>query len=289
MKEAQKPARPGSARIVSLKREIATIDGEVAKYKGETPTAEAAHQGGADPAGRTRTARKVDPARVLPAFERARAAFRQQPDTERLAAVQTQCGNLLDAMAGHAGTKDKVRGIDCDPRPAAEAAARLFALNSGRVAFKAGCAGGNKLPQDAGHRRVAGLRPQMPAGLGPRPSKESTDLGARMQAIEMNRDDKAHRFVVTWNAVLDGNRLAYLALALAIGVDSLIFMAGLFGAATVRSPLSDVPSPQPRSAEQLQAVIDTALLPDIYENAKRAQRDAPDDTLRRVHAERQPA
>ena len=37
-------------------------------------------------------------------------------------------------------------------------------------------------------------------------------VGARLSSIDMNRDDKAHRFVVTWNAFLDGNRLAYLAL-----------------------------------------------------------------------------
>ena len=91
---------------------------------------------------------------------------------------------------------------------------------------------------------------------------------ARLAAIEMNRDDRAHRFVVTWNAFLDGNRLAYLALILAIGVDSLVFMSGLFGAQALRSPLSDVPSPKARSAEQLQAVIDTALLPHTYENAR---------------------
>ncbi len=57
----------------------------------------------------------------------------------------------------------------------------------------------------------------------------------------MNRDDKAHRFVVSLNAFQDGNRLAYLALAIAIGIDSLIFMTGLFGANAVRSPLADVP------------------------------------------------
>src|SRR6185295_5211840 len=99
-------------------------------------------------------------------------------------------------------------------------------------------------------------------------SKDSAEAGARLAAIEMNRDDKAHRFVVTWNAFLDGNRLAYLALILAIGVDSLVFMSGLFGAQALRSPLSDVPSPKARSAEQLQAVIDTALLPHTYENAR---------------------
>ena len=84
----------------------------------------------------------------------------------------------------------------------------------------------------------------------------------------MNRDDKAHRFVVTWNAFLDGNRLAYLALVLAIGVDALVFMAGLFGAAAVKSPLSDVPSPKARSAEQLEAIVRNALGEERLENAE---------------------
>ena len=87
----------------------------------------------------------------------------------------------------------------------------------------------------------------------------------------MNRDDKAHRFVVTWNAFLDGNRLAYLALILAIGVDSLVFMSGLFGANALRSPLSDVPSPKARSAHQLEAIIEAALLPDTFNKARLAR------------------
>ena len=87
----------------------------------------------------------------------------------------------------------------------------------------------------------------------------------------MNRDDKAHRFVVTWNAFLDGNRLAYLSLILAIGVDSLVFMSGLFGANALRSPLSDVPSPKARSAHQLEAIIEAALLPDTFNKARLAR------------------
>ena len=266
LREAQRQRDQASARIVSLKREIATINGDVAKYKGETQTAaqriKAAESSEGDAEGT-----KIDPARVLPAFERARSAFRQQPDTERLAGLQTQCGNLLNAMLSTPAAKDRVRAIDCDPKNAAEAAARLFALNAGLVAFQATCAGGSKLPQDATTDALLGFGRNclQDSGLV---SQESTDLGARLQAIDMNRDDKAHRFVVTWNAFLDGNRLAYLALVLAIGVDALVFMAGLFGAASVKSPLSDVPSFKARSAEQLQAVIDTALLPHTYENAQ---------------------
>jgi hypothetical protein len=98
-------------------------------------------------------------------------------------------------------------------------------------------------------------------------SKDSADVGARLSGIDMNRDDKAplRRHL---NAFLDGNRLAYLSLTLAIGVDLLVFMSGLFGAQALRSPLSDVPSPKARSAHQLEAIIEAALLPDIFKNAR---------------------
>ena len=266
LKEAQKQRDRVSARIVGLKREIATINGEVAKYKGETQAAEhrikAVAAADADGEGG-----KVDPARALPAFERARMAFRQQPDVEKLATVQAQCSSLLGAMLGTPAAKERVRSIDCDPKQAADAAGRLFALNAGSVLFQAKCAGGARLPQNASTDELLGLGRQclQDSGLV---GKQAEAIGARLQAIDMNRDDKAHRFVVTWNAFLDGNRLAYLALVLAIGVDALVFMAGLFGAAAVKSPLSDVPSPKARSAEQLEAVIDAALLPNSYENSR---------------------
>ena len=102
------------------------------------------------------------------------------------------------------------------------------------------------------------------------PSADTEALRARINRAELNRDDKAHRFVVTLNAFEDGNTLAYLALAIAIGLDSLIFMAGLFGANAVRSPLSDVPTFKARSAQQLEAIIDTALLPHRLETARLA-------------------
>src|SRR5262249_51847673 len=58
---------------------------------------------------------------------------------------------------------------------------------------------------------------------------------------------------------------------LAIGVDALVFMSGLFGAQALRSPLSDVPGPKARSAHQLQAIIEAALLPDPFNKARMAR------------------
>jgi hypothetical protein len=264
--EARRRRDLASARIVGLKRELATVAGEVAKYTGAIRTAELrvetaqAADGAADAA-------RIDPDRALSAFESARAAFRRQPDAERLAALQTHCASLAGALSAAPATGEKTRGIDCDPASAAEAAARVFALNVGLLAFHAGCAGGSRLPQAAGTDELLafGRKCLQDSGLA---SQDTADLGARLQAIEMNRDDKAHRFVVTWNAVLDGNRLAYLALALAIGVDGLVFVAGLFGAAAARSPLSDLPSPKARSAEQLEAIVTAALGEDRLGNSE---------------------
>ncbi len=45
-------------------------------------------------------------------------------------------------------------------------------------------------------------------------------------------------------------------------------MSGLFGANAVRSPLSDVPSSKARTAEQLEGIIENALLPDTFETAR---------------------
>jgi hypothetical protein len=268
-KDAQKRLVAVETRISQIERELSTVDGDLAKLKGEADTAQQRIKS-TEAAGNEDEGSKLDPARVLPAFERARAAFRQQPDTERLAGLQQQCTNLLNAMSSTQATKDKVRAIDCDPKQAAEASARVFALNAGLVAFHNNCAGGDKLARNQTTDALLGFGRKclQDSGLI---SKDSQQIGARLSSIDMNRDDKAHRFVVTWNAFLDGNRLAYLSLILAIGVDGLVFMSGLFGANALRSPLSDVPSPKARSAHQLEAIIEAALLPDTFNKARLAR------------------
>ena len=270
-KDAQKRLNTVESRLAQIERELSTIDGDLAKMKGEAETAEQRIKATLISSSEEDGA-KLDPARVLPAFERARAGFRQQPDTDHLAALQQQCTNLLGAMSSTQATKERVRAIDCDPKQAAEAAGRVFALNAGLMAFQSNCAGGERLAKLTTTDALLGFGRKclQDSGLI---SKDSADIGARLSGIDMNRDDKAHRFVVTWNAFLDGNRLAYLALILAIGVDALVFMSGLFGAQALRSPLSDVPSLKARSAHQLESIIEASLLPDRF-NKARAAREA---------------
>ena len=143
-KDAYRRLNGVDTRLTQVERELSGIDGDLAKFKGEAETAEQRIKATLA-AGSGEEDGKLDPARVLPAFERARASFRQQPTTERLAALQQQCSNLVGAMASTEATKGKLRGIDCDPKQAAEAAGRVFALNAGIAAFQARCAGGDKL------------------------------------------------------------------------------------------------------------------------------------------------
>ncbi len=268
VKDAQKRLDETNQRIDLLKRELAEIDGGLAKLKGEAETAQQ-RIAAATVANSGDDLPKVDPARVLPAFESARIAFRQKPDVETLKVVQEQCTQLLNAMTSTPATKDRVAGLTCDPKSAQGSAGVLFALNAGAALFAANCVGGDKLAANTTTDALFRFARRCLADSG-LPSRETDTLRQRINFVELNRDDKAHRFVVTWNAFQDGNRLAYLALAIAIAIDGLIFMSGLFGANAVRSPLSDVPSYKARSAQQLEAIVENALLPDTFENARLA-------------------
>ncbi|MEZ5815825.1 MAG: hypothetical protein R3D44_01930 [Hyphomicrobiaceae bacterium] len=259
VRDAAKRMADVDTRIAQIGRELAEVDAELGKLKGEAETAaQRIAVSEQAKAGDGRDAPKTDPARVRVAFERALTDFRQEPTVERLNVLSTQCTQLLDALVSTPATKDRVRSIDCDPKQANEASAHVFALNSGLVAFAQNCTGGDKLPESGGTDALLsfGRKCLQDSGL---PSRDSAEMAAKISAIDLNRDDKAHRFVVTWNAFVDGNRLAYLALAIAIAIDSLVFMSGLFGANAVRSPLTDLHGRNDLTADQLEHAIDSTL------------------------------
>ncbi len=254
--------------LTNSESELARTDGEIAKLKGRAETAE-----------RMISARAKS-VREMPAFDattgvqqlsEAREAFRREPTAERLTSLQTVCGALAGALRdqGDPTTRQSANQVDCDPGAASEAAARVFALNVGVQNLRQNCVGGDKLPVGGGADALFSFarRCVQDARLS---SADTANLRQTINNIELNRDDKAHRFVVTTNAFQDGNKLAYLALAIAIAIDTLVFMSGLFGANAVRSPLSDVPSHKGRSARQLEDIVENALLPDKFENARLA-------------------
>jgi hypothetical protein len=266
VRDATRRLNTVDTRIAQIERELAATDGDIAKLRGEAQTAESRIKV-AEESKTGEEGPKVDPARVRLAFETARMDFRQDPTADRLGHVQRLCAQLYGALAATPATRDRVRGIDCDPKTASEAAARVFALNDGIMSFGKQCQGGDKLTPLKTADSLFDFARKCLADSG-LPSADTDTMRSKINFIELNRDDKAHRFIVTWNAFQDGNRLAYLALAIAITIDGLVFMSGLFGANAVRSPLSDVPSTKARSGRQLEAIIDTALIPHKFETAR---------------------
>ncbi len=257
----------GIARGISTaKAELAQIDGSLANLKGEADTA-AQMIAMAQATGKADVADRLDPSALAAGLERDRQLFRQKPEQKSLSALQNDCLVLQGVSLKVASLHDAAAAIDCDPKQASEAAGRVFALNAGVENFAAACAGGDKLAdkKTTDELLAFGRKCLQDSGL---PSKDTAEIAGKLSAIDLSRDDKAHRFVVTLNAFQDGNRLAYLALAIAIAIDSLVFMSGLFGANAVRSPLSDVPSLKARSASQLEGIIENSLLPDTYETAR---------------------
>ncbi len=265
LREYEKRLSDARDRIARSEAELSTAQGQLATLEGRAKTADQLIQ----LAEKTQTKDEpaFDPTDGLRQLERARIGFRQEPTQAGLANIQRLCTTLLGAMAEVPTLKAKSAEFDCDPGTANEAAARVFALNAGLAVLAARCVGGDKLPQSGGADAlfVFARGCVQDAGL---PSRDTDVLRSRINYLELNRDDKAHRFVVTTNAFGDGNKLAYLALAIAIAIDTLVFMSGLFGANAVRSPLSDVPSHKGRTAKQLEAIIDTALQPHPYETAR---------------------
>lgn len=264
-KDAQKRLAATESRLAAIDRELANIDGDLAKLKGEAETAEQRISLAEDSASGD-VGQRLDPSRLVPSFERAIAEFREKPSSEQLASVQGLCGEIFSALQATPETKDQVTSLSCDPKRTSDAAASLFALQGGIKTFAAQCSGGDKLVANTSTDALFSFarRCLQDSGL---PSADTDALRNKINQVELARDDKAHRFVVTWNAFNDGNRLAYLALSIAIAIDSLIFMSGLFGANAVRSPLSDVPTFKSRSAAQLEATINAALGPHPHETA----------------------
>jgi len=265
MKDAQKRLAAVETRLTAIDTELATLDGDLAKYKGEADTAKQ-RIALSDDASKGDDGPKIDPSKILPEFERAKSEFRAAPDASRLAGVQRFCNDIHGALAATPETKPLLSGIDCDPKAVSDAASGLFALQSGSKIFQDTCVGGDKLVENKSTDDLFAFARRCLSDSA-LPSNDTAELRAKINHIELSRDDKAHRFVVTLNAFQDGNRLAYLALAIAIGLDGLIFMSGLFGANAVRSPLSDIPSFKSRSGAQLEATINAALGAHPYETA----------------------
>lgn len=202
----------------------------------------------------------IDTTGGLKALERELARFRQRPTQATLANVQKICGELTRTLNDIPELNAQTRRFDCETGSIDELAGRIFSFNSDLRRFQTQCGKDAKMPSDNTDALLEfGRKCILASGL---PGGDTQSYRLSLNRIALNRDDKAHRFVVTWNAFADGNRLATLALTIAIAIDGLVFMSGLFGANAIVSPLAESPRARNRPVSQLHEIVDNALLPD---------------------------
>ena len=198
-----------------------------------------------------------------------RASFEQDPTRGGLVELQSACSRLVGIMSESALFSEKMSGYRCEPGPVHEAGVQLYALNEGVASLANHCDDAKTANIDGGidsqlaYARNCLQRAHLSA-------VDASRFRSELNSVERTRDDVAHRFVVSANALFDGHNLAYLALAIAIAIDSLVFMSGLFGANAARSAEHNVPDRDPRVDRYAAETIRGALLPDVFENAAHA-------------------
>lgn len=160
----------------------------------------------------------------------ARASFQRNASTDALVMLKQACAaSRLSISSALPQLLPEQPKIDCEigrlqgPLGVvmqSREAADVFAANCGKSVKLSGSSTSELLSLGRQCLQLAALD-----------ATETAELGSQINRIALRRDDTAHRFVVTTNAFLDGNQLAYLALAIAFAIDALVFVSGLVGAA----------------------------------------------------------
>lgn len=188
------------------------------------------------------------------------------PTRDRLNDLETQCRTGLGTLSRVPGLDRDAAALSCGSERVHQVASPLYALNDGRARLAGQCDGGKRLPvtaqmetQLAFARRCLQDANLIGTGAG--------RIHSAINALERNRDDKSHRFIVSLNAFGDGSKLAYLALAIAVIIDALVFICGVLGAKSASSPLDAIPNTFKRTTRDLESLVENALAPDVARNA----------------------
>ena len=188
-----------------------------------------------------------DSSRDLSAFARVNALeremdiFRQAPNKTNFSNLQKSCLTLQGALSEIAQLRSKLTGISCESGSGTNKLANsIFDLREGLAAVVTACGGKQMASQKTIDQQLS--HGQKCLSLSRLSNKDTSDYRDILHRVDLNRDDKAHNFVVTLNALEDGNWLALLALGLAIAIDSLVFISGLIGAKTAAYEFTGNPS-----------------------------------------------
>lgn len=196
------------------------------------------------------------------------AQFTTEPDEKHLEILGQACARLRDRVDQVMHNPPDPAALACNDGGVAALARAVFAVREIAGRYAASC-GAGKRPAVVGTEDVLRFADTC-ISLAALPAAEAGALRERLRTAELRRDDRAHRLIVSWNAFSDLNPLAALALAIAVGIDGLVFFSGVGGAlargsrgstnapkglAVEKAGKSAVPAPQ----AELRRLINAAL------------------------------
>jgi hypothetical protein len=209
---------------------------------------------------------------ALVTLESAKAGFLNRPTRQSYSALETQCAGLTGLLRTAGENGSHVASVRCGTLAGSQMLLNVFAANTALAKFQEGCGKTRKLTGLSSDEIFqTGQSCIQLSGLN---SAIAGEFLTDLRQVAMRRDDRAHRFVVTWNAFFDTNPLAFVALFIALSIDGLVFITGLFGA-SAEAGLRLVPGRKPSrrhahalSESRSEAVLDFALLPDVTGTAR---------------------
>ena len=233
------------SEISKLARELELLNGEVAKIEGQAAVATRFIKAQSERQTQ-KTAEDLSATASINSLDQSRDRFRQKPSQETFLNIQKNCTNLHNALSEVQTIGPNIKTISCEPGAAtATLAAQIFTLQAAGKQQAQSCtidqvgAGARQSNPEIDKLLQLGKGCIQQSGL---PETDANELRTILNRVDLNRDDKAKNFVVTLNAFKDGNWLAYLALGLAIAIDSLVFISGLIGAKTASYENTGSPS-----------------------------------------------
>jgi len=160
-------------------------------------------------------------------LDRALANLRDRHTQQEWEIVVSQCGAIVQLLANTPDFRERARDLDCSPPPATLAvASELFSVESRRADLNRTCLvdlGGKSFLEIVNH----GNNCLQTARL---PSSETVPFQRRLDLVRIEQDENAHTFAKTLAAFDRGDKLAYLAAMIAVAIDGLVFITGIWGA-----------------------------------------------------------
>ena len=179
----------------------------------------------------------------------ARRQFEADPSASTLGALKARCVGSLDLLNSGRAQSALKTNPSCDINELRIGAAPLFALKAGLGKLATDCR--IQEPQSStGFETDVALARECIVKSGLLPAL-TAPITAKLDRLERERDDKAHRFVVSMNAFLDGNKLAFLAAGIALAIDLLVLVSGLLGALAIRPQSLNIRIPDEDSRKNL--------------------------------------